>query len=147
MIMNTITNHVNKCYIASFTYAGRWLIKFNSSLVLYIYYCIYIIRAIYERERDDLKCILYDISFFISHEGVVHDESCHRRDIKLFSPIFLIVVLIRKPDSLSFSLFKIYKMKMTVGLKRAASRLVVGSINEDGARGRGNPLLFANWWR
>lgn len=44
MIMNTITNHVNKCYIASFTYAGRWLIKFNSflsgviHLLLYLYY-------------------------------------------------------------------------------------------------------------
>lgn len=47
MIINTITNYVNECYIASFTHAGYCLIKFNSFLVLCIYYCI--ARAIYER--------------------------------------------------------------------------------------------------
>lgn len=69
----------------------------------------------------------------------MRDEQYYRCNTELFFPISLVVVLVRKLDSLIF--FKsIYKMKMTIGLKRAASRLVVGSISEDGARGRGEPV-------
>jgi len=49
-------------------------------------------------------------SLFISHKDIVRDEQYYRCSTKLFFPIFL------------------------VGLKRAVSRLVVGSINEDEAR-------------
>lgn len=65
-------------------------------------------------------------SLFTSHKDIVRDEQYYRCSTKLFFPIFL------------------------VELKRAASRLVVGSINEDEARERereGTCLLFANWWR
>lgn len=45
----------------------------------------------------------------------------NRNNIGTFFPVFLIPALVEKPD------FRICKMKMTVGLKKAPSRLVASS--------------------